>query len=525
MKKLTLSFLLTLLPLLASADAVEIDGIYYILISKAKEAIVTSNPNDYKGDIVIPETIIYKNNTYKVTEIKSEAFAHYNFLDYQLKSVNLPKSIKYLPHALFLNRAGLKSIKLPEELDSMADSVFFMCESLETIIIPISLKSIGGSSFNGCSSLKSVQISDLEAWNNISFNSPGTQSPSNPLMYAHHLYLNGEEIKDLVIPDNVSRISDYTFAGCDLNSISLHDNISYIGSCAFIGCKKVCNVNIPNSMKSIGDYAFQDCTGLTSVTIPNSVTSIGWNAFGDCTGLTSVTISNSVTSLGGFSGCTGLTSITIPNSVTSLGGFSGCSGLTTITIGNGVKTIYGDTFAQCPELTDVYCMAEELSSTYTYGLGPLYTDASAFDGSYIEYATLHVPESAIEAYKTTAPWSGFGKFVTLSGEESETPKCAMPSINMEEGKIKVSCETEGVEFVSNVSATDTRDYYDAELTLTYKYKVSVYATKNGYENSDTATREIVITDNGKAILVGDVDGDGVVNVADHVKLSDIIMGK
>jgi hypothetical protein len=57
------------------------------------------------------------------------------------------------------------------------------------------------------------------------------------------------------------------------------------------------------------------------------------------------------------------------------------------------------------------------------------------------------------------------------------------------------------------------------------YKVIVYATKAGYGNSDVATRDIVITGNGKAIVVGDVDGDGKVNVADHVKLSDIIMGK
>ena len=85
--------------------------------------------------------------------------------------------------------------------------------------------------------------------------------------------------------------------------------------------------------------------------------------------------------------------------------------------------------------------------------------------------------------------------------------------------------TDGVEFVSNVTAEDVKTYYDSSVTLTQKYTVTVYATKAGYEDSDVTTREIVIKGDGKASVVGDVDGDGKVNVADHVRLSDIIMNK
>lgn len=41
MKKQLLLIMSMLLPLVASADAVEIDGIYYHLVSKAKQAEVT----------------------------------------------------------------------------------------------------------------------------------------------------------------------------------------------------------------------------------------------------------------------------------------------------------------------------------------------------------------------------------------------------------------------------------------------------------------------------------------------------
>ena len=234
-------------------------------------------------------------------------------------------------------------------------------------------------------------------------------------------------------------------------------------------------------MTSIGGATFRDCSGLTSVTIPNSVTSIGGATFRDCSGLTSVTIPNSVTSIGewAFYGCSGLTSVTIPNSVTS---------------------IDEDAFAKCPELTDVYCYAEKVPST----------DGYAFYGSYVEYATLHVPDASIGDYKAKTPWSGFGTIVGLSGDmpvEPEIEKCKTPSVVYKDGKLSLTSGTEGAEFITKVVADDAKTFYDAEIELSASYSIEVFALKNGCENSDTVNVTLCWIDQD-----GADEENGIINV-------------
>ena len=413
----------------AFAEAVEIDGIYYNLVTKAKQAEVTKNPNEYRGAVNLPETVSYNNVTYSVTSIGERAFS---------------------------NCKGLTSITIPNSVTSIGYAAFYSCFGLEKVIVP-----------------------DIAAWCGIAFD----DYESNPLEYAKHLYSDEmTEITNLIIPNSVTSIEEYAFEYCTgLTSVTIPNSVTSIGRSVFSNCSGLTSVTIPNSVTSIGYWAFQNCTGLTSVTIPNSVTSIDYTFYG-CSGLTSVTIPNSVTSIGerAFYGCSSLTSVTIPNSVTSIksSAFYGCSGLTSVNIGNGVESIGYDAFADCAELTDVYCYAEKVPTT----------KSDAFDGSYTEYATLHVPAVSVEQYKATAPWSNFGTIVATDGTIPEPPtpeKCATPTISYSKGELTFSCDTEGAEFVSKITDADIKDYFTSSISLSVTYNISVYATKAGHENSDT----------------------------------------
>ena len=154
MKKQLLLLTMILLPLVACADAVEINGIYYNLISKAKQAEVTKNPIEYTGSVVIPEKVTYESVEYSVTSIGESAFDGCS----GLTSVTIPNSVTSIGDGAFYGCSSLTSVTIPNSVTSIGNEAFWGCSSLTSVTIPNSVTSIGYGAFCGCSGLTSVTI-------------------------------------------------------------------------------------------------------------------------------------------------------------------------------------------------------------------------------------------------------------------------------------------------------------------------------------------------------------------------------
>ena len=188
-------------------------------------------------------------------------------------------------NTIFSNKTTLTLVNIGNNVTFIGETLFYECAGLTSVTIGNRVNSIGNSAFEGCSNLTTVNISDVAKWCNINF----SDCSSNPLYYAHNLYLNNELVTNLILPDNITKISNYAFYNCScLSSINIPHRLNSIGEYAFTGCSGITTINIPDRVNSIGQYAFSGCSGLTTLSIPNSMTSIGNYAFSGCSNLETV---------------------------------------------------------------------------------------------------------------------------------------------------------------------------------------------------------------------------------------------
>ena len=223
------------------------------------------------------------------------------------------------------------SFIIPESVETIGEYAIYFSDpsdeeviNLESIVIGSNIKKMDKVAINLDYLLIDIHIEDLENWCKIDFS-----SGASPLYFAKNIYIDGQKVDDLIIPDGVEEIKERTFYGVRVNSVTLSNTVTKIGSMAFCNSElskvtfspslveidesafyesynletlvfptisnlkrigefafkkcSVANIILPEGLETIENYAFDNCNarggGDTTIYIPASVTSVGKSAF------------------------------------------------------------------------------------------------------------------------------------------------------------------------------------------------------------------------------------------------------
>lgn len=352
------------------------------------------------------------NGTGSMTNYTSASSAPWYNKKASISTLAIEEGVTTIGDNAFYNCYGIAHAEIPDSVTSIGTDAFEYCSNLVSLDIGSGLTTVKSTAFSSCSKLNWVNIKDLKAWCNISFEN----SLANPASVAGRLVVNGEETIELVIPEGVTTIKPYVFASLDFTEkIVFPKTLTSIDEYAFYNCSYIeeyavnsantvyssadgvlfnkdktalikypcakaqtsysipstvktiekaafssadfTSVTLPSSLETIKANAFEYCTKLTSITIPASVKIFGEYILYQCTALKTATISSGVTEIpyGLFYYCVSLTGVNIPTTVMSVGSYAfyHCEALTGLTLPDNITSIGSKAFYCCKALKSI----------------------------------------------------------------------------------------------------------------------------------------------------------------------------
>lgn len=585
MKKVLLS-LLVMACAFATASAADfmVNGLGYNIIYNIinGDTVATTNvkvvPDEsyattLNGALNIPSQVTNNGTTYTVTEIGIRAFENCT----GITSVVMPNTLTTILNQAFSGCSGLTSFNLPASVTFIVSSALNNCDNLTTLTVDSNNPTYD--SRDNCNAIIHTSLNQIVRACN------STVIPSSVNSINSWAYSGCNGITSLNIPNNVLYIYDEAFIDCkNLASVNLPSTMNTIGKGVFENCSALTSLTIPASVVLIGEGILSGCSSLESIvvesenqrydsrdncnaiitkidnnsyypakpanvmiqgckntTIPGTVTTIAKNAFKNCP-ITDIEITEGVEEIetAGFNFCTSLKTVTLPTTLKKIGvyGFNGCSGLTDIyaypaggSVTLGANAWINMTQSDCnlhvyPEDFDYYSTADQwkefnvigdLGQTFTdvYILGQVNGNNWAPNVGYQMATKDGVTYTADIVCTPTGEDDTDGySYFSFTSELAEN--------NDDGGWAYIAPFRFGA--ISNGDFLVQDDMYGTELGLTYENGQAYKIPDGEYSLSvNLETMKLIITKNGADLKVGDVTGDGEVDIEDVNAVINIIL--
>ena len=314
----------------------------------------------------------------------------------------IPDGTTIIGRAAYAGLAGLETLVIPSSVVTIEAGAFAGCTNLKTITIPESVRNIYANAFECCSSVQRVNISSVDHWLSIrfetAFSSPLTDSAINGNTPV--LVLNGSDVRTSIsVPEGMTGIPSGTFCGLTgMTELTIPSSVVSISDDAFVGCVNLEKLTVPASVELIGNLAFRQIPSLKELVLLGGIKDLSFGLFQNLTNLTDITLPSSVKSIPmlAFLNCTSLKNISLSEGLESISqlAFNGCNALEEITLPSTVS-----------ELTGAFINCESLSKIYVKNPVP---PSSGWDIIFDNCALdckIYVPRESLESYKSAFGWS------------------------------------------------------------------------------------------------------------------------
>ncbi len=388
-----------------------------------------------------------------------------------LTSLSVPATLKYIGRSAFEDCTSLTTLSLNEGLLILESSAFKNCKGITDVYCyAVTVPNTDENAFDGTPTEKStlhVPANSVDAyrtsrpWSDFktivatgsselegisAYSSGGAVMQTNDLINSgsklNWTFSNNSNVNVTLVSmqliDGVTKVEGNLMSVNKLveagGSVSYTTNIGALGIHVPVTCRYRYNYDgneyftdavytgsfgpDPNPTTDSGtcgetvNYSYDKATHTLSISgkgelydYDNGSNKAPWSAYAD--EIQNIKIESGIISVGYFAfyKCSCLTSLSVPATLKYIGrsAFEDCTSLTTLSLNGGLLILESSAFKNCKGITDVYCYAESVPMT----------DKTAFDGTPIESATLHVPANSVEAYRTSWPWSDFKEVVPI----------------------------------------------------------------------------------------------------------------